>query len=75
MLKQLSSDLIENGARLEVDGATKPVVCVRVPRIAELRSMRRGLLILVRAHLLSDVSQTAVLDSFVDYVNLQLGSE
>ena len=61
--------------RLEVDGSPKPAVCVRVPRVAELRSMRRALLTLVRAHLLSDVSQTAVLDSYVDYIDLQLGNE
>ena len=75
LLKQLRSGLIENGARLEIDGASKSVVCVRVPRVTELRSMRRALLTLARAHPPSDVSQTAVLDSYVDYVNLQLRGE
>ena len=67
--------MIENGARFEADGTPKSAVCVRVPRVAELRSMRRAFLTLARAHPPSDVSQTAVLDSYVDYVNLQLGSE
>ncbi len=72
LLAQLRSGLLESGSQLQVEGASRPVVCVRVPRVAELRSMRRALLTLARAHPPSDVSQHAVLDSYVDYVNTQL---
>jgi len=63
------------GAQLAVDGcARNKKICVRrVPRISELRSMRRALLNLTRLHPPhGDVSDADILDGYVDYVNEQL---
>jgi len=58
---------------LSVAGCARKISVRRVPRVSELRSMRRALLNLTRLHPpQGDVCDADILGGYVDYVNEQL---
>lgn len=60
------------GEHIHVAGASKKLFLARECKASELRSFRRAHLNLIRMHPPRDISEGAVLDGYVDFVNAQL---
>jgi protein KTI12 len=60
------------GDRLDVPGASRPLVLSRRCKVAELRGMRRAHLNLARLRPPAHTAERALVDAYVDYVSAQL---